>query len=152
MTTSILVTKPMNTAGSPSTTAKSAPTATRTRTIIYWIATVFVAGNALVAGAMNIFRIQPFPTILLHLGYPAYFGIMLGIWKVLGGLSLTAPRCPRLKEWAYAGSFVDYTAATVSYLAVGDGTPATLIGPLVTIILLVVSWALRPASRRLPAP
>lgn len=107
------------------------------------------AGNALVAGVMNIVRIAPFPAILTHLGYPAYFGKMLGAWKVLGALALVVPKYPRLKEWAYAGGFIDYTAAIVSYVAVGDGGVTNLAGPLVTIILLGVSWALRPTPRRL---
>jgi uncharacterized membrane protein YphA (DoxX/SURF4 family) len=123
----------------------------RTRTIIYWVATLFVVGNGAVAGTMNILRIQPLFGMLLHLGYPAYFATVLGIWKVLGSLALVAPRYPRLKEWAYAGMFIDYTAAVASYAAVGEGVASNLAFPIISIVFLVASWALRPSSRRVGA-
>jgi hypothetical protein len=123
----------------------------RTRMILYWIATMFVVGAALVAGVMDILRSQPLFGMLLHLGYPPYFATLLGTWKVLGGLALIVPRYPLVKEWAYAGSFFDYTAAVASYLAIGEGTPLNLIGPIVSIIFLAASWALRPPSRRIAA-
>ena len=127
-----------------------APVVPRSRTIAYWATTVFLALNAAAAGSMDILRIQPFFGVLLHLGYPAYFAAILGTWKLLGGLALLAPRYPRLKEWAYAGCFIDYTAAIASYLAVGEGTASNLAGPIVSIALLCLSWGLRPSSRRIP--
>lgn len=117
----------------------------------YWVATVFTAGNAAVAGAMDILRMPPLFAMLLRLGYPAYFAAILGTWKVLGAVALAAPRHPLLKEWAYAGMFIDFTAAIVSYVAVGEGSTANLIGPIISIGFLVVSWTLRPSSRRLSA-
>jgi uncharacterized membrane protein YphA (DoxX/SURF4 family) len=122
----------------------------RSRIILYWVATVFVGGNSVVAGAMDVLRMQPLLGILLHLGYPAYFATILGGWKVLGGLALLAPGAPRLKEWAYAGLFIDFTAAVASHLAVGDGA-AQIAGPAMSTLFLAASWALRPPSRRLAA-
>jgi DoxX-like family len=66
---------------------------------------------------------------------------------VLGAIALLAPRYPRIKEWAYAGLFIDYSAAAASHVAVGDGA-VRLVGPVMSIVLLVVSWTLRPSSRR----
>jgi DoxX-like protein len=123
----------------------------RRRAVAYWVATAIVAGNAVAAGMIDILRVQPFFGILLHLGYPAYFGAILGTWKVLGAVALLAPRYPLVKEWAYAGSFVDYTAAVASYMAVGDGLASNLVGPIISIVFLIVSWALRPPSRRVAA-
>jgi hypothetical protein len=85
------------------------------------------------------------------LGYPAYLVTILGVWKVLGAVAITVPGYPRLKEWAYAGVVFDLSGATVSHL-VAD-SPA--FHPVITTTLLVVaglSWATRPASRRLAAP
>jgi DoxX-like protein len=123
----------------------------RGRAIVYWVATAIIAGNGVVAGMIDILRVQPLFGILLHLGYPAYFGTILGTWKVLGAIALLAPGYPLVKEWAYAGSFVDYTAAVASYVAVGDRLPSHLAGPIVSILFLVASWALRPPSRRVAA-
>ena len=83
------------------------------------------------------------------LGYPAYLATLIGVWKLLNGLAILAPRLPLLKEWAYAGVFFNMSGAVVSHLAVGD--PATtVVTPLVLIVLAVISWALRPVFRRLP--
>ncbi len=120
----------------------------RRRMIMYWVATVFVAAPAAIAGAMDILRIQPIFSQLLQLGYPAYFGSILGVWKLLGALALLAPRYPRVKEWAYAGMFIDYTAAVASYVAVGAASPSNLSGPVISIAFLAASWALRPLARR----
>jgi hypothetical protein len=93
---------------------------------------------------------------MAELGYPAYFVTILGIWKVLGGLAILAPRRPLLKEWAYAGIAFDLTGAAFSHAAVGQPMVKVIV-PLVLLGIAVASWALRPASRRfgstsLPAP
>jgi hypothetical protein len=90
---------------------------------------------------------QPFFGIAGHLGYPAYFMTILGLWYVLAGVALLVPRFPRLKEWAYAGLLFNYTGALASHLAVGDGAE-TLVGPTLFIGLMMASWALRPSGRR----
>jgi len=86
-----------------------------------------------------------------HLGYPAYFMTILGVWYLLAGVALLAPRFPRLKEWAYAGLVFTYTGAVASHLAAGGGAE-TLIGPIGFTGLAFASWALRPPGRRDLAP
>jgi hypothetical protein len=44
--------------------------------------------------------------------------------------------------------FFIYTGAIASRLAVGDGA-AALVGPIILTGLVIVSWALRPPTRRL---
>ena len=85
------------------------------------------------------------------LGYPAYVVTLLGVWKVLGAVALTVPGFPRLKEWAYAGVAFDLSGATVSHLV--SGSPAFhAVVPVVLLAVAALSWATRPASRRLAAP
>jgi hypothetical protein len=126
----------------------SQPTSSRTAILAYWICTLFVALTALGAGAMDILHVQPLFGLLLHLGYPAYFATILGIWKMLGTVALLVPRYPVIKEWAYAGMIIDYSSAVVSHLASGDGASA-LMGPIVSMIALAASWYLRPRTRRM---
>jgi hypothetical protein len=84
-------------------------------------------------------------------GYPAYVVPLLGVWKVLGAVALTVPGFPRLKEWAYAGVAFDLSGATVSHLV--SGSPAFhAVVPVVLLAVAALSWATRPASRRLAAP
>jgi hypothetical protein len=77
--------------------------------------------------------------------------VILGVWKVLGAVAVLAPRFPRLKEWAYAGTVFDLTGAAASHLAVGDGA-IKLLGPIIFTGLAFASWALRPPAHRLIAP
>jgi uncharacterized membrane protein YphA (DoxX/SURF4 family) len=95
---------------------------------------------------MGALRLPPFIGIMGHLGYPAYFMTILGVWYVLAGVAVLAPRFPRLKEWAYAGLVFTYTGAVASHLAVGDGAE-TLVGPIIFTGLTAASWALRPPAR-----
>jgi uncharacterized membrane protein YphA (DoxX/SURF4 family) len=120
----------------------------RTRNIIYWIATFILATECIVGGAMGALRLQPFFGIIEHLGYPPYFMTIIGIWYVLAGLALLVPKFPRLKEWAYAGLIFNYTGTAASHMAVGDRA-VMLVGPIVFACLVVVSWALRPSGLRL---
>jgi hypothetical protein len=109
------------------------------RSIAYWTTTaltafVFLAGGAKVLEGMT------------HLGYPAYFLVILGVWKLLGGIAVLLPRLARLKEWAYAGMLFDLTGASASHLSVGD-PHLKIATPLVILCIVIASWALRPRSR-----
>ena len=121
------------------------------RTIAYWLTTavmIFVMGSGGVADTM---RIPAVTEGMSHLGYSTYFCVILGVWKVLAAVAFVIPRTPRLKEWAYAGTFFDLTGAAASHFAVGD-PPLKVVAPLIFVLITVASWALRPPSRRLAGP
>ncbi len=119
------------------------------RLIVYWLFTVLIAFE-LAAGALwDLLRIEYVRVVLTHLGYPLYVLVILGMWRIPGALTLLSPRFPRLKEWAYAGAFFDYTGAAASHFLVGDHVNQWM-GPLTLSGFTLLSWALRPASRRLP--
>jgi DoxX-like family len=121
----------------------------RIRTIAFW-ATTFVVVFELTAGSVwNLLQIEWVRVQLSHLGYPDYFAYISGAWQVGGAAVIIAPGFPRLKEWAYAGSFFQFSGAVVSHLLAGDGVEVWL-PPLVFLMFVIVSWALRPADRRLP--
>jgi len=121
---------------------------TTTKTVLYWLSTGLLTLDFLVGGAFQVARAPQAIEGFAHLGYPAYFVILLGAWKILGAVVLLVPGLPRLKEWAYAGIFFDVSAAVVSVIAVGDGFAPALL-PLAFVGLTLASWALRPASRAL---
>jgi len=132
-------------------TASAAAASSRSRTIAYWVPTVLLAAESLTGGVWDVLRIPYVRGVIEHRGYPDYFLVILGVWKLLGAVALLAPGFPRLKEWAYAGLVFNYTGAAASHLAAGDGAGA-LAGPVVFLGLTVASWALRPPSRRGPGP
>lgn len=120
------------------------------KTVAYWVTTVLGPSSFVIGGMLSLAQTDQVVTGLHHLGYPAYFASILGLWKLLGAIAITVPGLPRVKEWAYAGFAFDLTAAAMSHASVGDST-AEIVGPLVFLALVAASWALRPASRKLTA-
>jgi uncharacterized membrane protein YphA (DoxX/SURF4 family) len=123
----------------------------RNRVVAYWVTTAIIAAELAVGGVWDILRIDYVREVLeQRLGYPAYFAVIIGVWKVPGAVALLVPRVPRLKEWAYAGAVFTYTGAAASHVAVGDGAGA--LGPIIFAGIALASWALRPSARRDLAP
>jgi hypothetical protein len=120
------------------------------RNLAYWATTILGPASFVIGGVLFLSRTDDTVTTLHHLGYPVYFASILGTWKLLGAAAIVAPGLPRLKEWAYAGFFFDLTAAAASRFAVRDSA-ADIIAPLGFLALVLASWALRPASRKLTA-
>ena len=116
--------------------------------IIYWISTLWLALGMLSTGAVQVFQVKAKVDFITNLGYPTYFLTILGVWKILGAISVLIPKFPLLKEWAYAGFFFVMSGAVLSHLAAGD--PMNEIYPsLLLLTLTVVSWYFRPADRRI---
>jgi DoxX-like family len=113
----------------------------------YWLATIIVVAELAVGGVWDIVRLPFVRELVTHLGYPSYFLVLLGSWKVLGAVALLAPGRPVIKEWAYAGAFFTYTGAIVSHLTTGYSLGEVGLLAVLTA-LTVLSWALRPPSRR----
>jgi len=123
----------------------------RWQSAAYWLATAAVVGELGVGGIWDIARMPSVRELVTHLGYPSYFLVLLGTWKVLGAAALIVSRRALLKEWAYAGAFFTYTGAIVSHLATGYALSE--VGALaVMTALTMLSWALRPLGRRTPRP
>jgi uncharacterized membrane protein YphA (DoxX/SURF4 family) len=120
------------------------------KNIAYWITTMLGPASFVIGGVLNLTQSEQVVATMHHLGYPVYFASLLGMWKLLGAIAIVVPGLPRLKEWAYAGFFFDLTAAAVSRAAVGDSI-GDIVAPLAFLALVLASWALRPASRRLAA-
>jgi uncharacterized membrane protein YphA (DoxX/SURF4 family) len=118
----------------------------KTRTLAYWITTGLLAFAFLGGGLFDLSGSPEVDAQMAHLGYPAYLGPLLGVWKVLGALAILVPGMPRLKEWAYAGMMFDLSGAVVSHVAVGDAV-AQFFPAIVLLGILAASWALRPAGR-----
>jgi hypothetical protein len=83
------------------------------------------------------------------LGFPLYVLYILGFWKIAGVITLAAPgnALTRLREWAYAGFFFDFTGAAASHALNGDG-PDLIMPPLVLLAILLASYYLLPANRK----
>jgi hypothetical protein len=121
------------------------------KSIAFWVTTVFGPTSFVIGGVIGLTGSPDAVAGLQHLGYPGYFGVLLGAWKLAGAIAITVPGLPRLKKWAYAGFVFDLTAAAISHAALGDAA-ADVLAPLGFLALVLASWALRPESRKLAAP
>ena len=118
------------------------------KAIGYWTVTAFLVFNVLSGGVAELVQRQDNIEGMIRLGYPLYFMLILGVWKVLGSIALLVPRFPRLKEWAYAGIFFNMTGAAVSHAVSGDASWHVIYTACLAALTLA-SWALRPPSRTL---
>ena len=116
--------------------------------IIYWIATVWLALGMVSTGIVQIIKTKEEADMMAHLGYPLYLLTILGIWKILGVITVLIPKFPLLKEWAYAGFFFTMSGAVFSHLVMGDSA-GEFFGPVLLLILTAASWYFRPADRKL---
>src|SRR5215510_11738595 len=121
----------------------------RIRIITYWTFTVLLVFELAAGSLWNLLQIEWVGVQLNHLGYPLYYTFISGVWQIGGAAVIIAPRFPRLKEWAYAGSLFQFSGAVASHLLAGDSVGSWL-APLVFSTFVILSWALRPADRRLP--
>jgi len=116
--------------------------------IIYWVSTIWLSLGMVSTGVVQMIQMEAEVQKMSELGYPAYFMIIIGAWKILGAVAVLVPRFPLVKEWAYAGFFFVMTGALLTHLAVGDGV-LEYFGPSLLLVLTVVSWFYRPEDRRI---
>ena len=116
--------------------------------VIYWIATLWLALGMTSTGVVQLMKIDEEIALMEGLGYPIYLLTILGVWKILGVIAVLIPKFPLLKEWAYAGFFFNMSGAVFSHIASGSAGQ-DYFGPILLIVLTVVSWYFRPADRTL---
>ncbi|OQP57793.1 DoxX-like family protein [Niastella vici] len=120
---------------------------TKRNKIIYWIATLWLSLGMVATGIVQLLKVPAEASKMAFLGYPLYILTILGIWKLLGVIAVLIPKFPLLKEWAYAGFFFAMSGAVFSHFASGSAAKE-FFGPILLILLTVLSWYFRPADRR----
>ena len=107
--------------------------------ILYWTFTGLFAFVMLASGIQNAIVTQPSIELITKLGYPEYIIPFLGVAKILGSIAILIPGFPRLKEWAYAGLFIDLVGATYSGIMV-EGLQPPMAGMLIFFGLFALSY------------
>lgn len=124
---------------------------TKRNKIIYWVATLWLALGMVSSGIVQLLHVKEEVDLMTHLGYPLYFLTIIGVWKMLGVATVLLPKFPLVKEWAYAGFFFTMSGAVISHAVAGDGAKE-FFGPVLLLILTVVSWYFRAADRKGVSP
>ena len=122
---------------------ESNTTMSKKRNWVYIISSVVVALMSFITGLGNL---VPFPHIasdLQHLGYPPYFRIILGTWKVIAAIVISIPAKLWVKNLAYMGILIDLSGAAASRLAVGDDALKVIIPLLISVGVSVSWWSFR---------
>ena len=118
------------------------------RKIVYWGSTGLVA-LALLGSLTYLTGNEQVVSGFAKAGYPQYLRIILGVAKPVAAIVLLLPGLALLKEWAYAGVTFALVMATISsYVSEGG---VKWIMPLVLLVLLAVSYLIRPPSLRIAA-
>jgi hypothetical protein len=136
-------TSPRAVSVAPATSAR--PAGKRWKRIAYWSATGVIA---LIMAQSGFIYLRFAPAIFDELGnwpFPGFYWL-LGLIQVLGSAVLLAPGWPRLKLWAYAAFALDFGSGVLSALASGEERNA--LASLIALLLLGISFCLRPAARR----
>lgn len=115
--------------------------------IAYWLVTGLLGAGMLAGGAFDIFGGEKVTEGMARLGYPHYFGNWLGVWKIAGAMVILLPGLKVAKEWAYTGFVINLGSASLAHAMVHDST-GEIVTPLVGILIVIASWYLRPASRK----
>jgi hypothetical protein len=86
--------------------------------VMYWVFTGLFAGAMLFSSIGNVISDDASVQLIsgvLH--FPEYMIPFLGIAKVIGVIGILIPGLPRwIKEWSYAGLFIDLTGATYAII------------------------------------
>jgi len=119
---------------------------TKMKKVLYWIITGCIATAFFITGIGNLIPMEHIARDMSHLGYPSYFRIILGTWKVLAAIAIVSPGTFMLKEWAYAGMIFDLTGAAFSRAASGDSM-ITVVIPMLIAMLVIASRTLLPVRK-----
>ena len=120
------------------------------RRIAYWGSTAVVAAMLLMS-LTYLTGSEQVVSGFARAGYPQHLRIVLGIAKPIAAVVLLVPGVALLKEWAYAGVAFALIMAFISAIASAEPRQVWILPP-VLLSLLGVSYATRPASRRLSSP
>jgi hypothetical protein len=116
--------------------------------LVYWIVTGIFCAVVGFSGFAHVSHLDDMVEAMTQLGYPLYFMTIIGFAKIAGVIVVLAPGRPLLKEWAYAGLCFNLAGATASHAFSGDPLSHT-VRPAIILGLCVVSYLLRPETRRL---
>jgi hypothetical protein len=107
--------------------------------IIYWTTTGIISAMMLFS-AFGYFTNPDMKAAFVHLGFPDYFRIELGVLKVIGALVLIIPPFPsKIKSLAYFGFALTFVSAFIAHTASGDPM-SVAVASIIFLAILAVSF------------
>ena len=116
--------------------------------IIYWISTIWLSLGMVSTGIVQFIHMEDETKLVVDtLGYPEYLLTLLGICKLIGVVLILLPKLPLIKEWVYAGFFFTMAGAIFSHASMSSAL-MDFFGPILLLVLTIISWYFRPASKK----
>ncbi|RFZ92638.1 DoxX family protein [Mucilaginibacter conchicola] len=112
---------------------------TKSIKIIYWILTTLFILAMLGDAYGGITKQQAGQDVLRHLGYPMYLLVICGIFKLFGAIAIAQNKWHIIKEWAFAGFFINFAGAVASRAAMGDAF-GELVPPFVMLAIMFILY------------
>ncbi len=94
---------------------------TKTINILYWVFNVLFAGMMVFASYSSALSMPDAIKLFEMIQLPAYLVPFTGWAKLLAVAAILIPGFPTIKEWAYAGLFIDLVGATYCFMMVMPG-------------------------------
>ena len=116
--------------------------------IIYWISIIWLSLGMVSTGIVQFIHMEDETKLVVDtLGYPEYLLTLLGICKLIGVVLILLPKLPLIKEWVYAGFFFTMAGAIFSHASMSSAL-MDFFGPILLLVLTIISWYFRPASKK----
>jgi uncharacterized membrane protein len=113
----------------------------KTINILYWVFTILFAA-LMIFSAYGSILVNEDARKLIHdyLGYPEYIIPFTGWAKLIGAIVILIPGLKTVKEWAYAGLFLDLFAAVYSGIAVAKAVDPMMLFMLIWFVPGILSY------------
>ena len=108
--------------------------------ILYWIPTSIFCGIMLFSASMYFTKYEMIKGFFAMMHYPTYLVYPLAIAKILGVIAVVSNKSKILKEWAYAGFFINTSLATVVHFNANDEGYLMALVALVMVVLSRFFW------------
>ena len=117
-----------------------------TTRIAYFATTALLALGTLPGAVMDLIQPDVAVQMAAKMAIPLHLLTLIGIWKLLGVVGILQTRSERVREWAYAGFFFDFTGAIWLHSFPGDYVDA--VPAAAFLLLLVINYILWARVRR----
>ena len=112
--------------------------------IIYWIATLLLSGIMLFSAQMYFRKTEMVEGVFRSFHYPDYLVIPLAILKITGVAVILINKIKWLKEWAYAGIFLDLVLASVAHHKAAHPIGLSVYALVIFVVSYVTGKKVRP--------
>ncbi|MBT2159824.1 DoxX family protein [Zobellia barbeyronii] len=109
----------------------------KTTQLYYRIALSLFSLAIIYAVANSFFNYEAVVTKFAELGYPSYLIFVLGAAQLLGLTTLVFSKSNWIREWAFAGFFLNFVFGIIAHLMIKDGNGASAV---FCIIALYVTY------------